>query len=960
MRHRFTLLGLVSLLSLIPLPAVGQDRLQEPASRLPRLALDDTGRDEALRVIGEAMSPAPVAVRIVLASPVADAELDRRLDALEARRIPVWLAISVPSAEGDVEPWRGALRLLADRRGSTLTVLELLIDTQAVRVATFAVQSAATELRSRGEDIRIALGGPAMADAARRGALYTPALAPYVDLVALPSASPSSEGIALRRIDPDVRVALVPAPGAPAVGRLVDAVVGDLGTDVAIHAWRASEVTPAALRTLAPLAAVLSHELTPLEPASVDLSLRVGTRDVSSSLSHRMLFDTDTFATLLVYRGEASTDPLAVSLRLPMEGTPGLLDLSTGQPLSTLSYSRDPMTFVAQATMPLVGSTVLVNFNEGADAIAERSGVTAARQLSVAEIISRHQRQQATQDRLVRSYIADARMRQFIRPTPTDPGYDVVTVHRYFVAGDGIEWEERSFSVNNRTWDDRPPFPLLQPEQVFSLPLQLRFDEGYTYRLAGTDTVDGIECYEVRFEPVRRDPTLYQGTVWIDRRTFARIRVQARKGGLSGTVVSNDETLRYSPVTTIGNQPIYLLSSVRGHQLVLIGGTNIPVDKEVTFSGFRVNDDEFDGDRNAVRASEAVMFKETAGGLRYYIKRDGARVVSDRMTDSVKAMAIGTVVDPSYQFPLPIFGINYIDFNFGNPDTQLAMLFAGVLAAGNIQRPQLGSTKLDGSLDFFAIAAPSSDRIFAAGGEAESERVLTWPMSTGLNLGWQATAFQKLSLGYELRFDAYVRDTTTAETFRVPSSTLTNGIGGTWEYSRAGYNVALNGTWYTRGRWREWGAEGALQQTSRSYTKLSASVSREFFIDAFQKVNVNGAWFGGQDLDRFVKYQFGLFDSTRIHGVPAVVRFAELAMARGSYSVNVFDQYRLDLFLDHAWGQEQDGDAWQRVPGVGAAFNLPGPWNTIVRADVGKSWLPDRYGSLGSTVLQVMLLKPLR
>jgi hypothetical protein len=90
------------------------------------------------------------------------------------------------------------------------------------------------------------------------------------------------------------------------------------------------------------------------------------------------------------------------------------------------------------------------------------------------------------------------------------------------------------------------------------------------------------------------------------------------------------------------------------------------------------------------------------------------------------------------------------------------------------------------------------------------------------------------------------------------------------------------------------------------------------------------------------------------------VRFGELAMGRGSYSLNIFDQYRLDLFLDYAWGRDRRGDDWSRIPGIGTAFNLPGPWNTIVRADVGKSWLPDRYGTLGSTVAQVMLLKPLR
>ena len=51
---------------------------------------------------------------------------------------------------------------------------------------------------------------------------------------------------------------------------------------------------------------------------------------------------------------------------------------------------------------------------------------------------------------------------------------------------------------------------------------------------------------------------------------------------------------------------------------------------------------------------------------------------------------------------------------------------------------------------------------------------------------------------------------------------------------------------------------------------------------------------------------------------------------------------------------------WQRVPGIGTAINVPAPWDTILRVDFGKSWLPDRYGSLGSMSLQIMLLKPMR
>ena len=107
-------------------------------------------------------------------------------------------------------------------------------------------------------------------------------------------------------------------------------------------------------------------------------------------------------------------------------------------------------------------------------------------------------------------------------------------------------------------------------------------------------------------------------------------------------------------------------------------------------------------------------------------------------------MAMGVTVDPSFAFPLPIFGINYLNFALGGrQDSQLAMLFAGVLAAVNVQRPKIGGTPFDASVDLFVIAVPSSDRVHDAQGEREGERVITWPETTGLNLGWQYTPFQK-------------------------------------------------------------------------------------------------------------------------------------------------------------------------------------------------------------------------
>jgi hypothetical protein len=98
-----------------------------------------------------------------------------------------------------------------------------------------------------------------------------------------------------------------------------------------------------------------------------------------------------------------------------------------------------------------------------------------------------------------------------------------------------------------------------------------------------------------------------------------------------------------------------------------------------------------------------------------------------------------------------------------------------------------------------------------------------------------------------------------------------------------------------------------------------------------------------------------------MHGVPAAgIRFPELALVRGAYSFNVFEVYRLDLFLDFAYGRDPfDRSVWRPITGTGFAVTFKTPWNTMFSADVGKSFLPVTYRNAGSVVLQFMLLKPL-
>ena len=107
------------------------------------------------------------------------------------------------------------------------------------------------------------------------------------------------------------------------------------------------------------------------------------------------------------------------------------------------------------------------------------------------------------------------------------------------------------------------------------------------------------------------------------------------------------------------------------------------------------------------------MYRDTDQGVRYLVKEGDARVVSDRATTHAKAMAIGVLVDPSFAFPLPIFGINYLEFRgrAAAPIRSLRCCSAACSPPATCSGRRIGGTPLDASVDFFGIAVPASDRL---------------------------------------------------------------------------------------------------------------------------------------------------------------------------------------------------------------------------------------------------------
>ena len=302
------------------------------------------------------------------------------------------------------------------------------------------------------------------------------------------------------------------------------------------------------------------------------------------------------------------------------------------------------------------------------------------------------------------------------------------------------------------------------------------------------------------------------------------------------------------------------------------------------------------------------MYRDTDHGVRYLVKRGGKRVVSEELTRRSKALAMGTTIDPAFDFPLPILGINYLNFDFLGTNNQLAMLFGGVFIAGNLQTLKLGHTPLDGSVDFYGIAVPSTDKHFTSAGEDVDARVMSIPASTGVNVGWQFTPFQKVTIGYQLLLDKFFRGAGRHGRFRRSVEHDHARPEGVYEFKSARVLDDRGSVDAAPQTWEPWGPRGLRSLAADLPAATRSGRRRTSCTDRFRRCTSARPGSAAAHLDRFSMYQFGLFDEradARRAGVRRPVPVAGDA-GRGSYSFNIFDQFRLDLFLDQACGRDPE------------------------------------------------------
>jgi hypothetical protein len=772
--------------------------------------------------------------------------LDERLSLYAAGKVPVVLALGPLPAAEQAEPWKARLRELAGKARGRVRAYEFAIPPGASASALgFILKLAAVQVRAADADALVVAGGLEAADTGWLESLYREDVAAYVDAVAVraPAADALEGAIALAPLlalvekeDPTAVVAVTGIPledEGQAPRRLGDWELRLLGTKGTAHAYATTAAAlPPALNVATALKDLLTAEVVTLDEKGSSLKLARAGQDVTTSFPYRLLYNVGTFSTYFVYWGaaDANGETLQIELRESAGKPPLIRDPLKGRQGTAREFLRDPHTKTSRVNVvPVSDRPLLLDFNGGGDAYVSRAEVTEGVLPSVAEIIARHQEAQAGQDALVETYVADARMEQHFRPSATDPGFDVVTDNRFYFDREGTEWEELTFNLNGSKWGaNRPPFPLLQPEKVLSLPLDLRLNKDYQYKLEGVDKVGDRRAYAVQFHPIDGARSLYRGTVWIDAESFLKLKVQSVQTQLIAPVVSSEEIQYFTPAAEVNGRHLPMFTRLVGRQIMLLAGRNLLVEREVNFSNFRVNAPDFASVRAASRATNHVMYRDTERGLRYFVKKGEERVVEDTPTTTAKALAFGVTYDPSYDYPLPIVGINYLDFEFLGKKQQLALLFGGVLALVNVQHPKILGPKVDASLDLFAIAVPVNDQVYDTSGEIQGERLRNHPFSTGVNLGWQFTNFQKLTASYQFRYDHYSADDLTTPGFTVPDSTVTNGFGLAYEYKRKGYS--LGGSAFTyRAAPGIPGAGRGFDPEQQSYQKYSRASRRTSF-----------------------------------------------------------------------------------------------------------------------------------
>ena len=573
-------------------------------------------------------------------------------------------------------------------------------------------------------------------------------------------------------------------------------------------------------------------------------------------------------------------------------------------------------------------------------------GIAAPRGITAEEILARHQAWRAARDARWKTLTATNTLSMRFRFADLNNTLDLTLAGPFFFEkGAGFDWAWRDAYFNGVRWPGKklPELPLLEPDKVSDMPLALTLDDAYRYTLAGEDTVRGIPCWALDFEPrdAAGDKPVYAGRVWVAREGYAAVRIRTRQLNLTGEIQAVDETTDVADVpSSDGGPPLSFPTRTTGQWILKTFSRTTVIERESVLTDVRLDDPGFTARRQEAWASTSTMVRDTEKGVRYLEKaKDGTRVVTeDRKRGHLFGLA-GLFYDGSYDYPLPLLGVYWIDLDASRRHDLVQALFGGLLLAGSWSQPRLFGTEVDVGVDVFGIAVRGADALYVNGEEDTAQRVKSRSFAAAFKAGIPLARHLKLTATVGESHRDFAADSDTSPAFVIPSDHWLTRVEGQLAWDWRGWALSGRAAWNKRSRWDAWGYPGNpdYDPGKDAFTQWGVELQKDFHLPHFQRIRTSLGYLGSDNTDRFSKYSFGYFGSTSLRGYRSgALRAEEAVTSKFAYGYVIGTAFRLEAIYEDARVKDRAaGLDWAYFSGAGLSGEMAGPWSTLVRFDLG-------------------------
>ena len=437
------------------------------------------------------------------------------------------------------------------------------------------------------------------------------------------------------------------------------------------------------------------------------------------------------------------------------------------------------------------------------------------------------------------------------------------------------------------------------------MPLEIHFTKQYRYRLRGTDTVDGRDAWVVDFAPAGAGESgkLYQGTVWVDRQLYARLRTRAvqigprRRGHLQrGDPPLHADRRRRAARALVGRE-LHAAAAARGPADPLGGQhhdrgrardpAHRRADQRPRLRG---------GARRRSQQSDATMVRDTEQGLRYLVKDESGRARGQGGLRHQQAVpARRRLLRRRPRLPAAARRHQLLLLRLpGHGQAGSTSSSPAPCSPSTSREPRLFGSRFDVGADLFALAVPFADTVFRDDEEVRgARRSSSAPASFGFKLGHPLGNFVKLEPGVRRPLPhTTATPTTPRDDFVAPQRQPDPLVGARRRASpRSGYGLSAARQLQPALGVGALGPAGqpGLHRGQAGLPALGArGRARTGTCPASRRSAPRSTTLGGSDLDRFSKYQFGFFGGTRVHGYQSNrVRAEEAWAAHLSYGFEI-------------------------------------------------------------------------